>query len=83
MGGIKHKFHDYYGLTKGEFSTDPEERLKQMLDVPTICKLCGKPIDKYSTSKIGFATDADHQRWEREEKMEMHLNCIHDRTQGG
>jgi hypothetical protein len=82
MGGIKHKFHDYFAITKGEFSTDQEERLKQMLDVPTLCKLCGQPILKYATSASGHASDLDMFRWEEEERTEMHRNCVHDRTQG-
>jgi hypothetical protein len=82
MGGIKHKFHDYFALTKGEFSTDEEERMKQMLDVPTLCKLCGKPINKLATSLTGHATDNDYQRWAEEERLEVHRDCIHEKYGG-
>lgn len=79
MGGIKHKFHRYMGLTGGEIPTgDGPERMMSILNVPNLCKLCGKVIDKYGTGPQGTATDWDLQRWAAEERQEMHINCFQD-----
>jgi hypothetical protein len=83
MGGIKHKFHNYFGVTQGDLPVgDQEERLRAMLNIPTLCKLCGKPIMQYATSTTGHATEQDYQRWEWEANAEMHANCYKDHLEG-